>query len=332
LAVVSGEVGEQRKVVPVDGAGWVPGVEADLLVDRQTGDRMAVQAAGGQATEGVVEPAASQIVLAAVAGAVEGDRMQVHPVTTGPTELGAHRSPVGVELVAERGESVDGRRLVASVVDGQVEVAVWPGLVTRQRVDSPSTADPRRAAAVGQHRQHDQHLADLHRNMTPPDSATRRQNVRICRRVGSSARAAARSTCGPRTRLCAAAKCTVSSAGTRRPRETLRMAYDVELADRIRAVVQAEPGLAERRMFGGLAFLIHGNMAVSASGQGGLLLRVDPAQAESLIGEPHVRRFEMRGREMDGWLRVDAEVVEGDDDLRGWVRHGVTYARSLRPK
>jgi hypothetical protein len=110
------------------------------------------------------------------------------------------------------------------------------------------------------------------------------------------------------------------------------MAYDVELADRIRAVVQAEPGLAERRMFGGLAFLIQGNMAVSASSQGGLLLRVDPAEAGSLISEPHVRRFEMRGREMDGWLRVDAEVVEGDDDLRGWVRHGVTYARSLRPK
>jgi TfoX/Sxy family transcriptional regulator of competence genes len=110
------------------------------------------------------------------------------------------------------------------------------------------------------------------------------------------------------------------------------MAYDVELADRIRAVVQAEPGLAERRMFGGLAFLIRGNMAVSASSQGGLLLRVDPAAAESLISEPQVRRFEMRGRKMDGWLRVDAEVVEADDDLRRWVRHGVTYARSLRPK
>jgi TfoX/Sxy family transcriptional regulator of competence genes len=110
------------------------------------------------------------------------------------------------------------------------------------------------------------------------------------------------------------------------------MAYDVELADRIRGVVQAETGLTERRMFGGLAFLIHGNMAVSASSKGGLLLRVDPSQAQSLISEPHVRRFEMRGREMDGWLRVDAEAVETDDDLRGWVSHGVTYARSLRPK
>jgi TfoX/Sxy family transcriptional regulator of competence genes len=110
------------------------------------------------------------------------------------------------------------------------------------------------------------------------------------------------------------------------------VAYDVELADRIRVVVQAEPGLTERRMFGGLAFLIHGNMAVSASSQGGLLLRVDPTQAESLISEPSVRRFEMRGREMDGWLRVDAEAVETDDDLRDWTSQGVTYARSLRPK
>jgi TfoX/Sxy family transcriptional regulator of competence genes len=110
------------------------------------------------------------------------------------------------------------------------------------------------------------------------------------------------------------------------------MAYDVELADRIRAVVQAEPGLTERRMFGGLAFLIQGNMAVSASSQGGLLLRIDPAETESLISEPHVRRFEMRGRKMDGWLRVDAEAVETDDDLQGWIRHGVTYARSLPSK
>jgi TfoX/Sxy family transcriptional regulator of competence genes len=110
------------------------------------------------------------------------------------------------------------------------------------------------------------------------------------------------------------------------------MAYDDNLANRIRAVVQDEPGLSERRMFGGLAFLVHGNMAVSASGQGGLLLRVDPARTESLVAEPHVRRFEMRGREMDGWLRVDVEALTSDDDLRGWVSHGLAYARSLPPK
>jgi TfoX N-terminal domain len=115
-------------------------------------------------------------------------------------------------------------------------------------------------------------------------------------------------------------------------RENLPVAYDLELADRIRAVVQAEPGLTEQRMFGGLAFLINGNMAVSASSQGGLLLRVDPAETESLLSEPHVQRFEMRGRKMDGWLRVAGEAVEADEDLRGWVAHGVTYARSLRPK
>ncbi len=69
-----------------------------------------------------------------------------------------------------------------------------------------------------------------------------------------------------------------------------------------------------------------------ASSKGGLLLRIDPAQSESLVSEPHVRRFEMRGREMDGWLHVDADAIEIDDDLRRWVSHGVTYARSLPPK
>lgn len=110
------------------------------------------------------------------------------------------------------------------------------------------------------------------------------------------------------------------------------MAYDEELANRIREVVQGEPGLTEKRMFGGLAFLIDGKMAVSASSKAGLLLRVDPAQTESLVSEPHMRRFEMRGREMDGWLRVHAEAVEFDDDLLRWVRRGVTFARSLARK
>ncbi len=85
-------------------------------------------------------------------------------------------------------------------------------------------------------------------------------------------------------------------------------------------------------MFGGLAFLINGHMAVSASSKGGLLLRVQPEETESLIREPHVGRFEMRGREMDGWLRVDVEAVAGDEDLRRWVSRGVGYARSLPAK
>jgi len=110
------------------------------------------------------------------------------------------------------------------------------------------------------------------------------------------------------------------------------MAYDERLAARIRDVVQGEPGLTEKRMFGGLAFLVCGNMAVSASGQGGLLLRVDPEQTEALVDGQRVRRFEMRGREMDGWLRVATEAVGTDEELSRWVEHGLAYARSLPPK
>jgi TfoX N-terminal domain len=110
------------------------------------------------------------------------------------------------------------------------------------------------------------------------------------------------------------------------------MAYDEELADRLRDLLEEEPGLTQQRMFGGLAFLINGHMAVSASSQGGLMLRVDPAQTESLVSIPHVRRVEMRGREMDGWLRVDAERVKTDDELQQWVAQGVAFARSLPPK
>jgi hypothetical protein len=110
------------------------------------------------------------------------------------------------------------------------------------------------------------------------------------------------------------------------------VAYDEDLAQRLREALKDEPGLSEQKMFGGLAFLIDGNMAVSASGQGGMLLRVDPAETESLVREPLVRRFEMRGREMDGWLRVDGAAAASEDDLRAWVARGLAYARSLRPK
>ena len=85
-------------------------------------------------------------------------------------------------------------------------------------------------------------------------------------------------------------------------------------------------------MFGGQAFLIHGNLAVSASGQGGLLVRVDPAQTETLIADPNATRAVMRGREMNGWLRVDPEGIKTTRDLARWVALGVTYARSLPPK
>lgn len=110
------------------------------------------------------------------------------------------------------------------------------------------------------------------------------------------------------------------------------MAYDEHLAQRIRKLVAIEPGVTERRMFGGLAFLVNGNMSVSASGQGGLLLRIDPAETERLAAKPHADRFVMRGREMDGWLRIDGDGVASKAQLARWVARGVDYARSLPPK
>src|ERR1700675_4379687 len=97
------------------------------------------------------------------------------------------------------------------------------------------------------------------------------------------------------------------------------MAYDEVLANRLREALQDEPGVTEKAMFGGLAFMVNGNMAVSASSKGGLLLRVDPTQTESLVAKPHTGRFEMRGRAMDGWLRIDAEGVKTSRDLKRWV-------------
>ena len=110
------------------------------------------------------------------------------------------------------------------------------------------------------------------------------------------------------------------------------MSFDEHLAGRLRAALRAEPGVTEKAMFGGLAFLIHGNMAVSASGQGGLLLRVDPAQTGELASRPHAEVAVMRGRAMNGWLRVAAEGVRTDRQLEQWVSRGVAHARSLPPK
>ncbi len=110
------------------------------------------------------------------------------------------------------------------------------------------------------------------------------------------------------------------------------MAYDEDLAARIRELLGDEPGLVEKKMFGGLAFLINGNMSVAASGQGGLLLRTSPDHAESLLVVKHAAPMVMRGREVKGWLRIDPEGVRTNDQLRGWVTRGVAYARSLPPK
>ena len=110
------------------------------------------------------------------------------------------------------------------------------------------------------------------------------------------------------------------------------MAYDEDLADRTRALVAGESDLTEQKMFGGLAFLIGGNMAVAVSGQGGILVRVDPADSDRIVASTTARLMEMRGRSMRGWLRVDAEDVATKRQLAKWVRLGVDFARSLPAK
>jgi len=110
------------------------------------------------------------------------------------------------------------------------------------------------------------------------------------------------------------------------------MAYDEALAERIRELIASERGIVEQKMFGGLAFLLHGNMSVAASGQGELLVRVDPDETDALTKKAGVRVMEMRGREMPGWLRVDADTVRTKKQLSVWVDHGVSFARSLPPK
>jgi TfoX/Sxy family transcriptional regulator of competence genes len=110
------------------------------------------------------------------------------------------------------------------------------------------------------------------------------------------------------------------------------MAYDEALAGRIRQLMAGERGVEEQTMFGGLAFLVNGNMSVAASGQGGLLVRVDPDESDSLVQKPGVEMMEMRGRRMAGWLRVDAEAVRTKKQLAAWVDRGVAFARSLPPK
>ncbi|OBA79064.1 RNA methyltransferase [Mycobacterium sp. 1164966.3] len=110
------------------------------------------------------------------------------------------------------------------------------------------------------------------------------------------------------------------------------MAYDEDLANRIRELVAPQRGVEEKRMFGGLAFLINGNMSVAASGQGGLLVRVPPEDTDKLLTRAHVSLMVMGGREMRGWLRVDIEGVKTKRQLQGWVSRGVDYARTLPSK
>jgi hypothetical protein len=110
------------------------------------------------------------------------------------------------------------------------------------------------------------------------------------------------------------------------------VAYDEILADRVRAALQGERGIAEKRMFGGLAFLAGGNMAVVVSGQGGLMLRCDPAATDEFVTEAQVSRMVMRGRELDGWLRVVGESLDDGTELARWVAVGLGYAKTLPAK
>jgi TfoX/Sxy family transcriptional regulator of competence genes len=110
------------------------------------------------------------------------------------------------------------------------------------------------------------------------------------------------------------------------------VSYDEDLANRIRELIAAEPDLTEKKMFGGLAFLVGGHMSVVVSRQGGLMLRCDPAETDALRAKPHTGPMVMRGREMDGWLRVEADGVGTKRQLERWVTRGVSYARSLPPK
>jgi TfoX/Sxy family transcriptional regulator of competence genes len=110
------------------------------------------------------------------------------------------------------------------------------------------------------------------------------------------------------------------------------MAYDIDLANRIRELLAQQHGVDEKQMFGGLAFLINGNMSVAVSGQGGLLVRVPPGDTDKLLQRDHVSPMVMAGREARGWLRVAADGVKTKRQLQSWVTRGVGYARSLPPK
>jgi TfoX/Sxy family transcriptional regulator of competence genes len=110
------------------------------------------------------------------------------------------------------------------------------------------------------------------------------------------------------------------------------MAYDEDLANRLRELLAAEDGITEKKMFGGLAFLLHGHMTVSASGQGGLLARIDPADTDAALKRPHVTRMVMGGRSMDGWIRVAPEGVRTKRQIEPWVKRSLAFVKTLPPK
>jgi TfoX/Sxy family transcriptional regulator of competence genes len=110
------------------------------------------------------------------------------------------------------------------------------------------------------------------------------------------------------------------------------MAYDEDLANRLRELLAGEEAVTEKKMFGGLAFLLYGNMSVSASRKGGLLVRIDPAETDAALARPHVARMEMGGRTMDGWITVAPEGVKTKRQLAAWVKRSVTFVKTLPRK
>lgn len=110
------------------------------------------------------------------------------------------------------------------------------------------------------------------------------------------------------------------------------MAYDEQLAERIRELITSDHQVTEQKMFGGLGFMIGGNMAVAASNQGGMLVRVDPGESDDLVASTAAELMEMGGRSMKGWLHVRDEDLRTDADLSTWVSRGASYAAGLPPK
>jgi TfoX/Sxy family transcriptional regulator of competence genes len=108
--------------------------------------------------------------------------------------------------------------------------------------------------------------------------------------------------------------------------------YDEDLVHRLRELLAREDAITEKKMFGGLAFLLHGNMSVAASRSGGLLVRIDPADTDACLARPHVSPMEMGGRSMDGWITVAPDGLRTRPELAAWVRRGVAFAKTLPPK